>query len=59
MIVLGSVLLTVTLVQALYIASPRRTLVLLPEVSALAGLGLTWARVASGRPSAPGDSLAR
>ena len=41
-IVLGSVLLTVTLVQALYIASPRRTLVLLPEVSALAGLGLTW-----------------
>jgi hypothetical protein len=41
-IVLGSVLLAVTLVHALYIASPRRTLVLLPEVSALAGLGLTW-----------------
>lgn len=40
--VLAAVLLTVTLVQAVYIASPRRTLVLLPEVSALAGLGLTW-----------------
>jgi hypothetical protein len=36
------VLLVVTLVQALFIASPRRVLVLLPLLSALAGLGVTW-----------------
>ena len=41
-LVLAAVLLTVTLVQAVFIASPRRTLMLLPEISALAGLGLVW-----------------
>jgi hypothetical protein len=39
---LAVVLLTVTLIQAVFIASPRRTLMLLPEISALAGLGMTW-----------------
>jgi hypothetical protein len=43
-----------TLVQMAFIASPRRTLVLTPELSALAGLGLTWS-VARVR----GDSLPR
>jgi 4-amino-4-deoxy-L-arabinose transferase-like glycosyltransferase len=41
-LVLAAVLLTVTLIQAVFIASPRRTLMLLPEISALAGLGVTW-----------------
>jgi hypothetical protein len=41
-VVLGALFLTVTLVQAVFIASPRRTLMLLPEISALAGLGVTW-----------------
>jgi Dolichyl-phosphate-mannose-protein mannosyltransferase len=31
-----------TLVQLAFIASPRRTLVLVPELGALAGLGLVW-----------------
>jgi 4-amino-4-deoxy-L-arabinose transferase-like glycosyltransferase len=37
------VLLLVTLVQAAFIASPRRTLTLLPLIAALAGAGLVWA----------------
>lgn len=36
------VLLFVTLVQAIYIAAPRRTLTVLPLVAALAGAGVTW-----------------
>jgi 4-amino-4-deoxy-L-arabinose transferase-like glycosyltransferase len=52
--VLGAILLTITLVQATYISSPRRTLVLLPEVSALAAFGLTWCA-----SRVRGDSLAR
>jgi 4-amino-4-deoxy-L-arabinose transferase-like glycosyltransferase len=41
-VAIAVVLLVVTLVQAVFIASPRRVLVLLPLLSALAGLGLTW-----------------
>lgn len=41
-VAIAVVLLVVTLVQALFIASPRRVLVLLPLLSALAGLGITW-----------------
>jgi 4-amino-4-deoxy-L-arabinose transferase-like glycosyltransferase len=41
-IAIAVVLLVVTLVQAVFIASPRRVLVLLPLLGALAGLGLTW-----------------
>jgi hypothetical protein len=52
--VLGAILLTITLIQAIYISSPRRTLVLLPEVSALAAFGLTWCA-----SRVRGDSLAR
>ncbi len=36
------ILLGVTLVQAVYISSPRRTLTLLPLTSALAGYGVVW-----------------
>jgi hypothetical protein len=52
-IVLGALFLAVTLVQATFIASPRRTLMLLPEISALAGLGLTWAIARARRGSLP------
>jgi hypothetical protein len=41
-VAIAAVLVVVTLMQALFIASPRRTLVLLPLLSALAGLGATW-----------------
>lgn len=51
-VVLGALILVVTLVQATFIASPRRTLMLLPEISALAGLGLTWC-VARARETSP------
>ncbi len=40
---IAAILLAVTLVQAVFIASPRRTLTLLPLIAALAGAGLTWA----------------
>ncbi|HVO54620.1 MAG TPA: glycosyltransferase family 39 protein [Solirubrobacterales bacterium] len=39
---IAAILLLVTLVQAVYIASPRRTLTLLPLTSALAGYGIVW-----------------
>jgi 4-amino-4-deoxy-L-arabinose transferase-like glycosyltransferase len=42
-VAIASILLVVTLVQAAFIASPRRTLALLPLISALAGAGLVWA----------------
>jgi 4-amino-4-deoxy-L-arabinose transferase-like glycosyltransferase len=40
---IAAILLTVTLVQASFIASPRRTLALLPLTAALAGAGVVWA----------------
>jgi 4-amino-4-deoxy-L-arabinose transferase-like glycosyltransferase len=50
--VLATVFAAFTLVQMAFIASPRRTLLLTPELAALAGLGLAWS-VARMR----GDSL--
>lgn len=41
-LLIAAVFLSITLLQAIFIASPRRTLMLLPEISALGGLGLTW-----------------
>jgi 4-amino-4-deoxy-L-arabinose transferase-like glycosyltransferase len=41
-IAIAAILLVVTLVQATFIASPRRTLALLPLIAALAGAGLVW-----------------
>jgi hypothetical protein len=41
-VVFAALIVLVTVIQAIFIASPRRTLLLLPELAALAGLGLTW-----------------
>jgi 4-amino-4-deoxy-L-arabinose transferase-like glycosyltransferase len=40
---IAAILLAVTVAQATFIASPRRTLTLLPLIAALAGAGLVWA----------------
>jgi 4-amino-4-deoxy-L-arabinose transferase-like glycosyltransferase len=42
-IAIAAILLVVTLAQATFIASPRRTLTLLPLIAALAGAGIVWA----------------
>lgn len=42
-VVLAVVFAAFTLVQMAFISSPRRTLVLVPELGALAGLGVVWA----------------
>jgi len=41
-VLFATVFVAFTLVQMAFIASPRRTLVLTPELGALAGLGVTW-----------------
>jgi 4-amino-4-deoxy-L-arabinose transferase-like glycosyltransferase len=41
-LVIGTVLLTITALSALLVASPRRVLVMLPLIAALAGVGVTW-----------------
>jgi 4-amino-4-deoxy-L-arabinose transferase-like glycosyltransferase len=41
-VLLAIVFAAFTLIQMLFIASPRRTLVLTPELGALAGLGVLW-----------------
>lgn len=41
-VLLATVFAAFTLVQMIFIASPRRTLVLAPELGALAGLGVLW-----------------
>jgi hypothetical protein len=41
-LLLGVILLSVTATGALFVASPRRVLVALPLVAALAGIGLAW-----------------
>ncbi len=58
-LLLGTVFVSITAVSALLVASPRRALVMLPLVAALAGLGATWAWAAlrewrrPGRAGAP------
>ncbi len=42
-LVIGTVLLAITAISALLVASPRRVLVMLPLLAALAGVGVTWA----------------
>ena len=54
---LGSILLYVTAVAALLIASPRRALVPLPLVAALAGAGLAWLALRLRRRSVRGSAL--
>jgi hypothetical protein len=41
-LVIGTVLLAITALSALLVASPRRVLVMLPLIAALAGVGVTW-----------------
>ncbi|MGE5409255.1 MAG: hypothetical protein ACM3NV_11665 [Syntrophothermus sp.] len=41
-LLLGTVFLSITAISALLVASPRRVLVMLPLVAALAGLGAVW-----------------
>jgi len=51
-VLIATVFVAFTAIQMAFIASPRRTLILLPELAALAGLGLAWAAA-----QARGDSL--
>lgn len=41
-LVIGAILLAITLLSALLVASPRRVLVMLPLLAALAGVGAVW-----------------
>lgn len=41
-LVIGTVFLAITAISALLVASPRRVLVMLPLLAALAGVGATW-----------------
>jgi hypothetical protein len=40
--VLATILLSITAISALLVASPRRVLAMLPLVAALAGVGAVW-----------------
>lgn len=42
-LLLGTIFLAITALSALLVASPRRVLVMLPLIAALAGVGATWA----------------
>ena len=55
---LGTVLLAATAIGLLLVASPRRALVTLPLLAALAGVGVAWVGCRLGRPAAA-DSLGR
>jgi hypothetical protein len=52
-LLLGVVLVSVTATGALLVASPRRLLVAMPLVAALAGTGIAWAATKSRRPQPP------
>jgi hypothetical protein len=59
-LVLATVFLAITALSALLVASPRRVLVMLPLVAALAGIGVTWlweaARERRRDDAAPGET---
>ena len=55
-LLLGAIFLAITTISALLVASPRRVLVLVPLLAALASLALTW--LSSRLVSSPGDSRA-
>jgi len=55
---LATVLLAATAIGLLLVASPRRALVTLPLLAALAGVGVAWVGSRLGRPAAA-DSLSR
>ncbi|HEV2727631.1 MAG TPA: hypothetical protein VGV34_05005 [Solirubrobacterales bacterium] len=69
-LLLGTIFLAITALSALLVASPRRVLVLVPLLAALAGVGIAWTRGrlvssrgyrAQNSPNAPAapDSLSR
>lgn len=45
-LLLGGIFLAITAISALLVASPRRVLVMIPLIAALAGVGATWAGLA-------------
>jgi len=47
---IGAIFLAITAISALLVASPRRVLVLVPLLGALAGTGIVWLRDSLGRP---------
>lgn len=49
-LLLGTIFLAITLLSALLVASPRRVLVLVPLLGALAGTGIAWLRDSLSRP---------
>jgi hypothetical protein len=58
-LLLGTIFLAITLLSAILVASPRRVLVLVPVLGALAGVGVSWltstlARASAGRHTQPG-----
>ncbi len=55
-LVIGTIFLAITAISALLVASPRRVLVMLPLLAALAGVGVTWTGSVLGerRPGAAG-----
>jgi 4-amino-4-deoxy-L-arabinose transferase-like glycosyltransferase len=55
-LVIGTIFLAITAISALLVASPRRVLVMLPLLAALAGVGATWTCSVLGgrRPGAAG-----
>ncbi len=57
-LLLATVLLAATAIGLLLVASPRRALVTLPLLAALAGVGVAWVVFRLGRPGAA-DSLSR
>jgi hypothetical protein len=58
-LVLGTVFFGITALSALLVASPRRVLVMLPLVAALAGVGATWPWTQSLKRASDPDSLNR
>jgi hypothetical protein len=57
-LLLGTILLAITALSALLVASPRRVLVLVPLLAALAAAALAWLTIALPEPDSP-DSLSR
>jgi hypothetical protein len=64
-LLLATLFVSITAISALLVASPRRVLVMLPLIAALAGVGVSWARFRLFGPHSPqkvasgADSLAR
>jgi hypothetical protein len=53
-IVIATILIVVTAIQAIFVASPRRTLLLMPLVCSLAGFGAIWLWSTAKERLAPG-----